>query len=117
MPENAEISLDQYSNSINKKFIWELTIWDKNFLELNHISKKMFININTFLANEINKLKDEDGKIKILTTNKSNIFANENKVKILLLIEKLFAYLEAEIPLFNIIMASLLQAIIELQHQ
>ncbi|WGI37063.1 restriction endonuclease subunit S [Mesomycoplasma lagogenitalium] len=26
-------------------------------------------------------MKDEDGKIKILTTNKSNIFANENKVK------------------------------------
>ncbi|WGI36307.1 restriction endonuclease subunit S [Mesomycoplasma lagogenitalium] len=81
LPEKAEISLDQYSNSINKKFIWELTIWDKKFSGVKSYKQKNVYKYKYFLANEINKLKDEDGKIKILTTNKSNIFANENKVK------------------------------------
>ncbi|WGI36306.1 restriction endonuclease subunit S [Mesomycoplasma lagogenitalium] len=81
MPEKAEISLDQYSNSINKKFIWELTIWNIKFSGVKSYKQKNVYRYKYFTVREINKLKDENGKIKFLTTNKSNVFVNENDVK------------------------------------
>ena len=63
------------------KKLWEVTIWDKKF---NGIEKYKQLKVNKYyyyLANDLKKLISEQGKIKILTTNKTNIFANEENVK------------------------------------
>ena len=85
---------EDYLNKISEKLIkefcpggvewkklWEVTIWDKKF---NGIEKYKQLKVNKYyyyLANDLKKLISEQGKIKILTTNKTNIFANEENVK------------------------------------
>ena len=85
---------EDYLNKISEKLIkefcpggvewkklWEVTIWDKKF---NGIEKYKQLKVNKYyyyLANDLKKLISEQGEIKILTTNKTNIFANEENVK------------------------------------
>ena len=68
-------------DGVEWKKLWEVTIWDKKF---NGIEKYKQLKVNKYyyyLANDLKKLISEQGEIKILTTNKTNIFANEENVK------------------------------------
>lgn len=67
------------NEKVEWKKLWEVTIWDKKF---KGVDKHKLMKINKFhcyQANILESLASETGTVKILTTNKSNIFADENK--------------------------------------
>ncbi len=69
------------NEKVEWKKLWEVTIWDKKF---NGVEKHKQLKINKYyyyLASDLKKLISEQGQVKILTTNKTNIFANEENVK------------------------------------
>ena len=63
------------------KRLWEVTIWDKNFQGVEQYKQKEVRKYHYYMAGELKDLISKDGKIKILTTSKTNLYSNEIDVK------------------------------------
>lgn len=68
-------------NGVEFKFIWELTAWDKKFNSVEKEKQKKIIKYNYFLAADLKSYEKENGTIKILTTNVTDLWADENDVQ------------------------------------
>lgn len=61
--------------------LWSITIWDKKFNSVDKIKQKASIKYKYFTADELKQLAVNNGDIKILTTNNTNLFTSEELVK------------------------------------
>ena len=68
-------------NGVEYQPLWKVTVWDKKFKSVDKYKQSKIIKYKYYLANEIKELISNDGTIKILTTYKSNLKANEKDVK------------------------------------
>jgi type I restriction enzyme, S subunit len=59
------------------KRIWEVTTWDKRFNAVDNYKQPKTIKYHHLLANEIKPLIVENGDVKLLTTNETNLWTNE----------------------------------------
>ena len=57
--------------------MWQLTIWDKKFNEVERDKQPTTISYHYFLADELEQMAVSGGTIKLLTTSPSNIFTSE----------------------------------------
>ena len=69
------------NEKVEWKKLWEVTIWDKKFNGVEKYKQKKVIKYHYYLAKELKNLIHENGNIKILTTNATNIYALEEEVK------------------------------------
>lgn len=69
------------NEKVEWKKLWEVTIWDKNFNGVEKFKQNKTIKYHYYLSWELKDLSSENGMIKILTTNKTNLYANEENVK------------------------------------
>ena len=60
--------------------LWSVTIWDKKFNSVDKDKQKTTIKYKYYLADELKQLVVENGDVKILTTNISNLFTLEKLV-------------------------------------
>ena len=60
--------------------LWSVTIWDKKFNSVDKDKQKTIIKYKYYLADELKQLVVENGNVKILTTNISNLFTLEKLV-------------------------------------
>ena len=60
--------------------LWSVTIWDKKFNSVDKDKQKTTIKYKYFTADELKQLAAENGDVKILTTNISNLFTLEKLV-------------------------------------
>ena len=65
------------NEKVEWKKLWEVTIWDKKFAGVDKHKQTKINKFNCYQANKLKSLISETGTVKILTTNKSNIFADE----------------------------------------
>ena len=61
--------------------IWEVTIWDKKFNAVEKYKQPKIIKYHYLLAKDIKKLIVENGNVKLLTTNTSDLWTKEDLVK------------------------------------
>ena len=61
--------------------IWELTIWDKKFNAVDNFKQPDVRNYKYFLASDLKALQTEKGDVKLLTTNKSDLWTHEDLAK------------------------------------
>lgn len=61
--------------------LWTLTAWDKKFKSVEKHKQSKIKKYKYYLANELQQLESEEGTVKILTTNVSDLWANECDVK------------------------------------
>lgn len=74
--------LDQYCpNGVERKPLWSVTIWDKKFNAVEKAKQKHVCEYHYFLAGDLKQLIRENGTVKILTTNTSNLFTDESLVE------------------------------------
>lgn len=64
-------------NGVEFKCIWEVTAWDKKFNAVENHKQEKVIKYNYLLANELKNLETENGDIKLLTTNKSELYTTQ----------------------------------------
>lgn len=57
--------------------IWSLTAWDKKFNGVDKSKQKRVIKYNYLLAADLKSYQAEDGNVKLLTTNISNLYTSE----------------------------------------
>lgn len=67
-------------NGVEFKYIWEVTAWDKRFNIVDDYKQKKIIKYTYYLSSALKKLAIPNGTVKILTTNKTNLWANEDDV-------------------------------------
>ena len=60
--------------------LWSVTIWDKKFNSVDDKKQKNTFKYRYFTADELKELIVENGDVKILTTNISNLFTLEKLV-------------------------------------
>lgn len=65
---------------IEWKSLWEVTIWDKKFNAVDRFKQPKIKKYHYFLSKEITPLVSENGTVKILTTNISDIYTTEDLV-------------------------------------
>lgn len=63
------------------KKLWEVTMWDKKFNGVEKFKQNKTIKYHYYLSNELKELSSEKGTIKVLTTNKTELYAIEERVK------------------------------------
>lgn len=63
------------------KKLWEVTVWNKKFTGVEKYKQPKINKCYHYFSKDLKELVSKNGKIKILTTNFSNIFADEEKVK------------------------------------
>lgn len=61
--------------------LWKLTIWDKKFNGVEREKQLKTLKFHYFLANDIKRLIKDDGDVKILTTNNTELFTYKDLVK------------------------------------
>ena len=66
---------------IEWKKLWEVTIWNKKFAGVEKHKQPKINSCHHYFSKDLKKLVSEKGEIKILTTNFSNVFADEEEVK------------------------------------
>ena len=69
------------NEEVEWKKLWEVTIWDKKFKGVDKFKQNKINKYHYYLSNELNKLSSDEGTIKILTTNKTKLYAIEENVK------------------------------------
>ena len=69
------------NEKVEWKKLWEVTIWDKKFNGVDKFKQIKTIKYNYYLASKLKQLSDLEGTVKILTTNKTNLYAREEDVK------------------------------------
>ena len=66
---------------IERKKLWEVTVWNKKFAGVEKHKQPKINSCHHYFSKDLKKLVSEKGEIKILTTNFSNVFADEEEVK------------------------------------
>ena len=61
--------------------LWEVTTWDKKFNGVEKFKQKKINKYHYYLFNELKDLISEEGTVKILTTNKTELYSTEESVK------------------------------------
>ena len=61
--------------------IWELTAWDKKFNAVDKHKQPVVMSYKYFLASDLKALASDQGEIKLLTTNKSDLWTTEELAK------------------------------------
>ena len=69
------------NEKVEWKKLWEVTIWDKKFNGVEKFKQKKINKYHYYLSNELKALSSEEGTVKILTTNKTELYATEESVK------------------------------------
>lgn len=69
------------NEKVEWKKLWEVTSWDKKFNGVEKYKQEKVDKYHYYLAGELKDLASETGNVKILTTNSSNLYANEINVK------------------------------------
>ena len=69
------------NEEVEWKKLWEVTIWDKKFKGVDKFKQNKINKYHYYFSNELNKLSSDEGTIKILTTNKTELYAIEESVK------------------------------------
>lgn len=69
------------NEKVEWKKLWEVTIWDKKFNGVEKYKQKKVKKYHYYLAKELKNLIHENGNVRILTTNATNIYAFEEEVK------------------------------------
>ena len=69
------------NEKVEWKKLWEVTIWDKKFNGVEKFKQKKINKYHYYLSNELKTLSSEEGTVKILTTNKTELYATEESVK------------------------------------
>ena len=67
-------------DGVEYKHIWELTAWDKKFNAVDRSKQSKVYDYHYFLANELKPMIVDNGDVKILTTNTSDLFTTEEFV-------------------------------------
>ncbi|WP_071025956.1 restriction endonuclease subunit S [Peptoniphilus raoultii] len=74
--------LEEIENEkVEWKKLWELTIWDKKFSGVEKFKQREIKKYHYFLSGKLKEFIDANGTIKILTTYKSDLYADRNKIK------------------------------------
>lgn len=81
MSKLGELIQQYCPNGVEYKELWEVTIWDKKFNAVEKSMQPKIIKYHYYLAKELEPLITENGNIKILTTNTTNLFTSEELVK------------------------------------
>lgn len=68
-------------DGVEFKALWEVTIWDKKFSNVEKYKQPKVNKYYYYLAKDINLTNRENGNLKVLTTNKSDIFINDKYIK------------------------------------
>lgn len=58
--------------------LWEVTTWDKKFNAVDRVKQPNTLKYHYFLANEFVPLVRQDGSVKLLTTNISDLYTSED---------------------------------------
>ena len=69
------------NEKVEWKKLWEVTIWDKKFNGVEKYKQKNVRKYHYYLAKELKNLIHENGNVRILTTNVTNIYTFEEEVK------------------------------------
>ena len=69
------------NEKVEWKRLWEVTIWDKKFNGVDRFKQKKINKFHYYLSSELKNLASEDGTVKILTTNITELYAIEEQVK------------------------------------
>lgn len=69
------------NEKVEWKELWEVTSWDKKFNGVERYKQEKVDKYHYYLAGELKELASETGNVKILTTNHSDLYANEFNVK------------------------------------
>ena len=81
MSKIDELIKKKCPNGVEYKHLWELTTWDKKFNAVDNAKQPKVLKYYYYLANDLKPLVKEDGNIKILTTNESELFTTEDAVR------------------------------------
>ena len=81
MSKIDELIKEKCPNGVKYRPLWELTTWDKKFNAVDNSKQPKVLKYYYYLANDLKPLVKEDGDIKILTTNESELFTTEDDVK------------------------------------
>ena len=81
MSKLDELIKELCPDGVEHKELWELTAWDKKFNAVDNSMQKKIIKYHYFLASDLKPLICPEGNVKILTTNTSDLFTNEELVK------------------------------------
>ncbi len=65
---------------VNKKFLWEVTTWDKRFSGIDKSMQPKVIKYHYYLAKELKEIEQEDGDIRILYTTEEEAYTNRENV-------------------------------------
>lgn len=68
------------NEKVEWKKLWEVTSWDKKFNGVEKNKQQKVDKYHYYLASELQALSSNDGNIKILTTNITDMYANEDDV-------------------------------------
>ena len=69
------------NEKVEWKKLWEITAWDKKFNGIEKFKQHKIKKYHYYLSNQLKELSSEKGTIKILTTNKTELYASEESVK------------------------------------
>ncbi|WP_221897271.1 hypothetical protein [Bathymodiolus japonicus methanotrophic gill symbiont] len=61
------------------KPLWKVTTWDKKFNAVDNFKQPKVIKYHYLLSKEIKSLISESGRVKLLTTNPSNLHTTEER--------------------------------------
>lgn len=81
MSKIDELIKEKCPDGMEYKPLWELTTWDKKFNAVDNSKQPKVLKYHYYLANDLKLLIKEGGDIKILTTNKSNLFTTKDLVE------------------------------------
>jgi type I restriction enzyme S subunit len=70
---------DMFPGGVQYKHLWEITIWDKRFNEVDNFKQPRVNNYKYYLASDLKALASENGYIKLLTTNKSDLWTSREE--------------------------------------
>lgn len=81
MSKIDELIKEKCPDGVEYKPLWKLTTWDKKFNAVDNSKQPKVLKYHYYLANNLKSLIKEGGDIKILTTNKSNLFTTKDLVE------------------------------------
>ena len=81
MSEIDELIKGKCPGGVKFEPLWSLTTWDKKFNAVDNSKQPRVKKYYYYLANDLKPFISEDGDIKVLTTNVSELFADSNNLR------------------------------------
>ena len=75
--EHYRDELLEFSDGVEYKHLWELTVWDKRFNNVEQYKQNKILKYHYYLAKDLIPLLVKEGKVKVLTTNESNLYTTD----------------------------------------